>query len=79
MELQSQHVKKQMETFVHQLEEMRDLAAQIIQEANPAADGVRATSGSSSRPAAHRDRAAATRPTRRRSSFTPGGETGRTY
>jgi hypothetical protein len=31
-ELQSQHVKKQMEAFVHQLEEMRDLAAQIIQE-----------------------------------------------
>ena len=36
MELQSQHVRKQMETFVHQLEEMRDLTAQIIQEANPA-------------------------------------------
>jgi hypothetical protein len=36
MELQSQHVRKQMETFVHQLEEMRDLTAQIIQEASPA-------------------------------------------
>jgi phasin len=35
MELQSQHARKQMEAFVHQLEEMRDLAAQIIQEANP--------------------------------------------
>jgi type II secretory pathway component PulM len=33
--LQSQHARKQMEAFVHQLEEMRDLAAQIIQEANP--------------------------------------------
>ncbi len=36
MELQSQHVRKQMDTFVHQLEEMRDLATQIIQDANPA-------------------------------------------
>jgi hypothetical protein len=36
MELQSQHVKRQMETFVQQLEEMHDLAAQIIQDANPA-------------------------------------------
>jgi hypothetical protein len=36
MELQGQHVKKQMETFVHQLEEMRDLAAQTIQEASAA-------------------------------------------
>jgi len=35
MELQSQHARKQMEAFVQQLEEMRDLAAQIIQEANP--------------------------------------------
>src|SRR3990170_6866145 len=32
MELQTQHARKQMEAFVHQLEEMRDLAAQIIQE-----------------------------------------------
>jgi len=36
MELQSQHLRLQMETFVTQLEEMRDLAAQIIQEAYPA-------------------------------------------
>jgi hypothetical protein len=28
IELQSEHEKKQMETFVHQLEEMRDLPAQ---------------------------------------------------
>jgi phasin len=35
-ELQSQHVKMQMETFVKQLEEMRDLAAEIVQEMNPA-------------------------------------------
>src|SRR6185437_12095772 len=27
MDLQTQHARKQMETFVHQLEEMRDLAS----------------------------------------------------
>jgi phasin len=37
MELQTQHARKQMETFVQQLEEMRDLAAQIIQESSSAA------------------------------------------
>jgi len=37
LELQAQHAKTQTETFVRQLEEMRDLAMQIIQEANPAA------------------------------------------
>lgn len=36
LELQNQHAKKQMETFVHQLEEMRDLTAQIIQESSAA-------------------------------------------
>jgi hypothetical protein len=36
MALQSEHVRKQMEIFVRQLEEMRDLTAQIVQEANPA-------------------------------------------
>ncbi len=36
MELQSQHVRNQMDKFVHQLEAMRDLATQIIQDANPA-------------------------------------------
>ena len=46
MELQSQHARKQMEAFVHQLEEMRDLAAQIIQESNP----VRADAAPSSAP-----------------------------
>ena len=35
MELQSQHVRNQMDKFVHQLEEMRDLATKIILEANP--------------------------------------------
>jgi phasin len=36
MELQSQHVRNQMDKFVHQLEEMRDLTTKIIQEATPA-------------------------------------------
>jgi phasin len=36
MELQSEHVRNQMEKFVHQLEEMRDLTTKIIQDANPA-------------------------------------------
>ncbi len=66
IELQSQHAKQQMDIFVQQLEEMRDLAAQIIQQANPATfdAGVRtAASASSYAPS---------------SSFTP-GETGRTY
>src|SRR5262245_15898430 len=37
MDLQSQHARKQMESFVHQLEELRDLAAQVIQEGNATA------------------------------------------
>jgi len=36
LELQNQHAKKQMETFMHQLEEMRDLTAKIIQESSAA-------------------------------------------
>jgi hypothetical protein len=36
LELQSQHMQKQMEAFARQLEEMRDLATQLIQDANPA-------------------------------------------
>jgi hypothetical protein len=73
IELQSRHVKQQMDIFVQQLEEMRDLAAQIIQQANPAARtdaGVRAASGPSSGLSS-----SAYAPS---SSFTP-GETGRTY
>ena len=56
---------------MHQFEEMRDLAAQIIQEANPAAGGARAASGLS-----NLHSASSYAPS---SSFTPGGETGRTY
>jgi phasin len=36
IEIQGEHLRKQMETFVQQLEEMRDLTAQMIQEAHPA-------------------------------------------
>jgi phasin len=36
-DLQTQHARKQMEAFVHQLEELRDLAAQFIQESSSAA------------------------------------------
>jgi hypothetical protein len=74
IELQSQHVKQQMEIFVHQLEEMRDLAAQMIQQANPAARtdaGVRSAASGSSSGLSSSSHA----PT---SSFTP-SETGRTY
>jgi phasin len=41
IDLQSEHVRKQMENFMHQLEEVRDLTAQIVQDAAPAprADG----------------------------------------
>ena len=69
LEMQNEHVKKQMETFVRQLEEMRDLTAAIVQDANPARDvskpGAARSAGSSSSYAPS-------------SSFTP-GETGRTY
>jgi len=83
MELQSQHVRKQMETFVHQLEEMRDLTAQIIQEANPTARTDVRTPPS---PASNA-RSAPSAPSggtsfssyAPSSSVTPGGETGRTY
>src|SRR4026207_2138672 len=37
MELQTEHARKQMESFVHQLEEIRDLAAQVIQDSSSAA------------------------------------------
>jgi phasin len=35
MELQSEHAKKQMESFTRQIEEIRDLATQVIQDATP--------------------------------------------
>ena len=78
MELQSQHVRKQMETFVHQLEEMRDLTAQIIQEASPAK---RTDVGLSSvrSAAAGPSSGASTSPYAPSSSFTPGGNPNRRY
>ena len=35
VELQTEHARRQMESFVHQLEEIRDLAAQVIQDSTP--------------------------------------------
>jgi phasin len=80
MELQSQHVKTQMETFVRQLEEMRDLTAQIIQEANPATrtDVSSARSAPSSNTRAGQSSGSGDSSYAPSSSFTP-GETGRTY
>ena len=83
VELQSQHVKKQMETFMRQLEEMRDLTEQMIQDANPATrTGVSSARSAPSGSSNARDGAgggaghASYAPS---SSFTPGGETGRSY
>ena len=76
MELQSRHVREQMETFVHQLEEMRDLTAQIIQDANPARTDVSSAKPSSNaRPGLSSVGSSPYAPSR---SYPP-GETGRTY
>lgn len=55
MELQSQHVRNQMDKFVHQLEEMRDLTTKIIQEATPANNDL----GQASAPRGHATTASA--------------------
>jgi Phasin protein len=54
IDLQSEHVRKQMETFMQQLEEVRDLTAQIVQDAAPAprAEGGRGKSAPSAASAA---------------------------
>jgi phasin len=78
MELQSQHVKRQMETFVQQLEEMRDLTAQIIQEANPLPRGDAAGARSAPSAASSPGSGTASSSYAPSSSYTP-GETGRTY
>ena len=76
MELQNRHVREQMETFVHQLEEMRDLTTQIIQEANPAHTEMSSAKPSSgARPGLS---AVSSSPYAPSSSYPP-GETGRTY
>lgn len=77
MALQGEHMQKQMESFARQLEEMRDLAAQIIQEASSA---MRTDAGATrSTPAAQdnvrRGAGAAYAPS---SSATP-GQSGRNY
>lgn len=72
MELQSQHAKKQMEAFAQQLEDIRNLATQLIQDAKPAAVSPRpapaagAAFSSSGESAVHRGP----------SSFTPRGGSG---
>ena len=79
LELQNQHMKQQTDVFVTQLEEMRDLTAQIVQQVsatrsdNPtsppsAQDNVPISSGDA--------RFASYAPS---SSFTPGGGPGRGY
>jgi phasin len=82
IEVQGEHMRKQMESFVQQLEDMRDLTAQMIQEAHPAtrtdvgsartvpstASNVRSGPGSSSSFASYAPS----------SSITP-GSTGRSY
>ncbi len=81
IELQSQHVRKQMETFVHQLEEMRDLTAQMIQEANPATRtdvGTARSAPSGPGNARSPGLGGSSSSYAPSSSFTP-GETGRTY
>ena len=76
MELQTQHARKQMEAFVHQLEEMRDLAAQIIQEASPA----KAASAASSAATGDSGSSGASAPYRGPGGYTaPGGGSGSGY
>jgi phasin len=76
MEMQNRHVREQMETFVHQLEEMRDLTAQIIQDANPARTEMSSAKPSSTtRPGLSTVSSSPYAP----SSSYPPGETGRTY
>jgi phasin len=47
LELQSEHAKKQMETFSQQLEAMRDLAAKLVQDAKDASAAAQTRSGPS--------------------------------
>jgi hypothetical protein len=77
IELQNPHVKQQMESFVRQLEEMRDLAAQMIQDAGQATRNDADTARSAGlRPASGGGFSSSSYAPS--SSFTP-GETGRTY
>lgn len=82
IELQSEHVRKQMESFVRQLEEMRDLTAQMIQEAHPATrtdvSSVRSAPASSSNAMSGQSSGASFAAYAPSSSVTP-GKTGRSY
>jgi hypothetical protein len=79
IELQSQHVKRQMEIFVRQLEEMRDLAARMIPEAVAAARSAGGGAGPGNpRSAASGTSAGFSSSYAPASSYTP-GEAGRTY
>jgi hypothetical protein len=77
MEMQNRHVREQMDTFVHQLEEMRDLTAQIIQDANPARTEMSSPRGAPARPSPGLS-AVGSSPYAPSSSY-PRDETGRTY
>jgi hypothetical protein len=77
IELQSQHVKRQMELFVRQWEEMRDLAARMIEDAEAARRAGGAATGNP-RSAASGTGAGLSPSYAPASSYTP-GETGRSY
>jgi phasin len=68
IELQSEHAKKQMESFAQQLEAMRDLAAKLVQEAKDASPAAQPRSGpgpspvSSSESQSHRGSGSSSRP-----------------
>lgn len=67
MELQSQHATKQMEAFSRQLEEVRELATRLVQDASPVSASPRSASATSSAFSASNDAG------NRSSSFTPRG------
>jgi phasin len=69
MELQSKHAQAQMEAFARQLEEIRDLATQLIQDAKSAVASSRSASSASSPFSASGESAIHRGP----SSFTPRG------
>ena len=71
MELQSQHVREQMEAFGINWKRCRDLAAKIIQEANPGAP--RTDVGLNSAKSTPASSSASSSPYAPSSSFTPGG------
>ncbi len=75
LELQADHARKQMEQFAHQLEEIRDLATNIIQESGAAA----AAAGKQAAQEMAAGVASATAPASASSSFSPGRTPGSGY